>query len=290
MATRESNSRPDDDTEERDDAVIGQAFWRSLALIAVVAVGGGLVAWRLGLKSPPPPPREAKLALPSGREKPKVVMPAMPFTDITAAAGIDFVHENGAAGEKLLPETMGGGCAFFDHDGDGDQDLLLVQGARWPWDEREAPQPPPTMKLYDNDGTGKFRDRPGVHRPNGQFRHGSSMPIGSLGYRQPAGATMPPKLRRSAGNRRPARTACRGAHLRGEASHPSTAAPPAVTEVFPSFFRTTMKKVRRMDRPRRPFHTGFRDDPPWSAPPPIPRPPQPFGRPPTTALPQSTSS
>ena len=111
MATRESKSRPDDNTEERDDAVIGKAFWRSLALIVAVAVVGGLVAWRLGLKPPPPPPREAKLALPSGREKPKVVMPAMPFTDITAAAGIDFVHENGAAGEKLLPETMGGGCA-----------------------------------------------------------------------------------------------------------------------------------------------------------------------------------
>ncbi len=36
------------------------------------------------------------------------------------------MHENGAAGEKLLPETMGGGCAFFDFDSDGDQDLLLV--------------------------------------------------------------------------------------------------------------------------------------------------------------------
>ena len=100
--------------------------------------------------------------------------------------------------------------------------------------------------------------RPGVHRPNGQFRHGSSMPIGSLECRQPAGATMPPELRRSAGNRRPARTTCRTGHLRGEASYPSTAAPPPVTEVFPFFFRTTMEKVRNMDRPRRPFHTEFR--------------------------------
>ena len=38
------------------------------------------------------------------------------FTDVTAAAGITFRHENGAAGEKLLPETMGGGVAFFDFD------------------------------------------------------------------------------------------------------------------------------------------------------------------------------
>ena len=158
MAARKGDSRHDDDTEERDDAVIGKAFWRSLALIAAVGVIGGVVAWRLGVKPPPPPPREAKLTLPTGREKPKVVMPAMPFTDVTAAAGIDFVHENGAAGEKLLPETMGGGCAFFDHDDDGDQDLLLIQGARWPWDDRPAPQPLPTMKLYANDGSGNFRD------------------------------------------------------------------------------------------------------------------------------------
>ena len=108
MAIRDGDSRRDrdDESEERDDAVIGKAFWRSLALIIAVGVIGAVVAWRLGLKSPPPPPREAKLSLPAGREKPKVVMPRMPFTDVTAAAGIDFVHENGAAGEKLLPETM----------------------------------------------------------------------------------------------------------------------------------------------------------------------------------------
>ena len=38
--------------------------------------------------------------------------PTAPFTDITAAAGIRFVHNNGAYGEKLLPETMGGGCGL----------------------------------------------------------------------------------------------------------------------------------------------------------------------------------
>ena len=58
--------------------------------------------------------------------------PAVAFTDVTAAAGIAFVHHNGAYGEKLLPETMGGGVAFFDYDGDGDQDLLFVNSTRWP--------------------------------------------------------------------------------------------------------------------------------------------------------------
>ncbi len=49
------------------------------------------------------------------------------FTDITADAGIDFVHERGAEGLKHLPETMGPGAAWIDFDGDGDYDLYLVQ-------------------------------------------------------------------------------------------------------------------------------------------------------------------
>ncbi len=156
MATQ--RPAPEAEEEERDDAVIGRAFWRSLSVIALLGILGGGAAWGAGRKPPPPPPREATLELPKGRAKAAVEMPPVPFTDVTAAAGIDFVHENGAAGEKLLPETMGGGCAFLDADGDGDQDLFLVQGARWPWGERPAPVPAPTSKLYENDGTGRFRD------------------------------------------------------------------------------------------------------------------------------------
>ena len=46
-------------------------------------------------------------------------IPLAKFTDVTREAGITFVHENGAYGDKLLPETMGGGVAFFDYDNDG---------------------------------------------------------------------------------------------------------------------------------------------------------------------------
>jgi len=156
--TTHPSTPAEDDGDDRDDTVIGRAFWRSLAVIAAVGLVGGAAAWWAGRKPPPPPPREATLELPKGRAEAAVKMPPLPFSDVTAAAGIDFVHENGAAGEKLLPETMGGGCAFFDADGDGDQDLLLVQGARWPWDERPAPPTPPTSRLYENDGRGTFRD------------------------------------------------------------------------------------------------------------------------------------
>ncbi|MYH22516.1 MAG: CRTAC1 family protein [Acidobacteria bacterium] len=78
------------------------------------------------------------------------------FVDVTEAAGIDFVHENGAFGEKYLPETMGSGVAFFDADGDGDQDLLFVNSRRWPGHRTE---PEPTAALYLNRGDGTFEDR-----------------------------------------------------------------------------------------------------------------------------------
>lgn len=84
--------------------------------------------------------------------------PQVRFTDVTAAAGINFVHINGAAGEKLLPETMGGGCAFLDFDADGDQDMLLINSAFWTNRVPTAASPMPTMKLFENDGTGKFKD------------------------------------------------------------------------------------------------------------------------------------
>ena len=49
-----------------------------------------------------------------------------------AAAGIRFRHDSGAFGKKYLPETMGAGGAFFDADGDGAQDILLVNSMPWP--------------------------------------------------------------------------------------------------------------------------------------------------------------
>ncbi len=83
-------------------------------------------------------------------------IPEARFTDITAASGIAFVHENGAAGEKLLPETMGGGVAFLDYDNDGAPDLLFVNSTRWPWSTGELRRP--TMSLHHNDGKGRFTD------------------------------------------------------------------------------------------------------------------------------------
>ena len=84
--------------------------------------------------------------------------PGFRLIDVTAAAGIHFRHNSGAYGGKLLPETLGAGCAFLDYDGDGWQDILLVNGADWPGHKREHRQEPSTLKLYRNNRNGTFTD------------------------------------------------------------------------------------------------------------------------------------
>ena len=77
------------------------------------------------------------------------------FRDITAQAGINFVHNNGAFGKKYLPETMGPGCAFIDFDNDGYPDILLVNGEDWPGHQKMGATTP---KLYHNNHDGTFTD------------------------------------------------------------------------------------------------------------------------------------
>ena len=152
-------TRPDGVEEEEyetgDDAAIGRAFKLSaLAILGIAAVVAALVAFR-----PRPEPVEEVLAkelkAPEQLVQEAALMPAVRFTDVTTTSGVDFVHTNGATGGKLLPETMGGGVAFFDYDGDGDPDLLLVNSRHWPGvDAGDTP----TTRLYANDGTGSFTD------------------------------------------------------------------------------------------------------------------------------------
>jgi hypothetical protein len=76
------------------------------------------------------------------------------FANVTAAAGIEFQHHNGAYGGKLLPETLGSGCAFLDYDADGWPDILLVNGMDWPGRKRRRS----TLRLYRNNRNGTFTD------------------------------------------------------------------------------------------------------------------------------------
>ncbi len=140
-----------------DDAVIGRAFKVSLvAAIALIATAAALLLV-FSKKKAVPVTRKTALAAPVAAKSAPVEIPQVPFLDITAASGIRFTHVNGAYGDKLLPETMGGGCAFIDFDNDGDQDLILVNSGFWPW-KQSAERAQPTLALYQNDGEGHFTD------------------------------------------------------------------------------------------------------------------------------------
>ena len=118
-----------------------------------VLVGSFLLSGMMaGCSDAPPQPAATKPAARVASARQPI---AIRFTDVTAAAGIVFRHEAGATGKKWYPETIGGGGGFFDCDGDGLVDILLVNGRRWPG-ERQIPEP--TMRLYHNQGGGTFRD------------------------------------------------------------------------------------------------------------------------------------
>ena len=138
-----------------DDSVTGRAFQRSLIVIAaVVAVSVVAVVWWSGRTENP----GEKNSGPTTSLRDAADVPAVQFTDITAEAGIKFVHVNGAHGEKLLPETMGGGVAFLDFDNDNAPDLLFVNSTSWPWETNATAKTRPSMALYRNDGKGHFTD------------------------------------------------------------------------------------------------------------------------------------
>ncbi|GAB5521752.1 MAG: CRTAC1 family protein [Rhodothermales bacterium] len=78
------------------------------------------------------------------------------FVDATAQAGLsDFRYDNGGFGEKWAPEIVGGGGGFFDYDGDGWSDLLLIGGGTL---QPEGGRDIQALWLYRNNTDGTFED------------------------------------------------------------------------------------------------------------------------------------
>jgi hypothetical protein len=97
----------------------------------------------------------AALASPfDGFASPDGSAPGFRLVDVTSQAGIHFQHNSGAYGGKLLPETLGSGCAFLDYDSDGWQDILFVNAMDWPGHKRQRS----TLRLYRNSRNGTFAD------------------------------------------------------------------------------------------------------------------------------------
>src|SRR5207249_4799579 len=136
---------------------IGRAVRWSLAVLLFIALIAGGIMIFLRHKPAVGPARVGQLRPPVAPQRLQTEIPVARFVDATRGAGITFSHINGAYGEKLLPETMGGGVAFFDFDNDGAQDLLFVNSTYWPGHIPTGGKLP-TAALYHNDGKGHFAD------------------------------------------------------------------------------------------------------------------------------------
>jgi hypothetical protein len=151
---------PHDPPPQGDDEVIGRAFRWSLAAMALLAcVVAGIVVWLRGGAASGP---DRRTPIKSAAEQVAHVaarIPRVPLTDMTKAAGIDFMHVSGAEGELLFPEFMGAAVVLFDYDGDSDLDIFFSNGQYWPWaTQKPANAKEPTHALYRNDGNWKFTD------------------------------------------------------------------------------------------------------------------------------------
>ncbi|HUU33082.1 MAG TPA: CRTAC1 family protein [Vicinamibacterales bacterium] len=129
---------------------------RLVGLVLALLVAGGIARWLVTRDRP-------VTSGPAATERATAVAPPARFADVTSESGLGGVlRVNGAEGEKLLPETSGGGGALVDLDNDGDLDIVIVNGRPWPWAQTGRSAAPrvaaSTVAVFTNDGAGHFTD------------------------------------------------------------------------------------------------------------------------------------
>ncbi|MHB1559608.1 MAG: FG-GAP-like repeat-containing protein, partial [Isosphaeraceae bacterium] len=104
-----------------------------------------------------------------------VIVPT--FEDRAEAAGLRFTYENDPTPLSRLPESMGGGLALIDYDGDGWLDVYAVQGGKLP-NESTLPPAPQGDRLFRNRRDGTFEDvtrAAGLLAFPGGYGHGAAV-------------------------------------------------------------------------------------------------------------------
>jgi hypothetical protein len=105
---------------------------------AIVA-GAALATAAIGAQTPPPQP-DARIA----------------FENVSEASGLSFVLDQHPTPEKNMVETMAGGLAVFDYDGDGLPDVFFTNGAPLATLGKESPGD--WNRLFRNTGGLHFTD------------------------------------------------------------------------------------------------------------------------------------
>ncbi|HVV99417.1 MAG TPA: CRTAC1 family protein [Planctomycetaceae bacterium] len=128
---------------------LGATLLCALSLLAV----GGCGPRVLPTERVPASPERHSTSVPAARAP----ADADWFEDVTSRTGIDFAYRNGReGGHYTILETVGGGAAVFDYDGDGDLDIFIVGGGDIGKDDLKITGR--SGRLYRNDGDWKFAD------------------------------------------------------------------------------------------------------------------------------------
>ena len=76
------------------------------------------------------------------------------YRDVAPELGLTRPNHFGSEAKKIITATTGSGVAFLDYDGDGDQDLYVVNGKTL--EEAESGSPGEPNPLFRNLGQARF--------------------------------------------------------------------------------------------------------------------------------------
>lgn len=114
----------------------------TVRVLGIVTVGAAIAAaWWLW--KPAPKPIEKPEVAPARAADKTVRVPTLRHSTSLPA----WTHTTGATGERLMPETLGGGVAIADFNGDGLQDIIAADGLGWSGAAFESEPNPATTGL-----------------------------------------------------------------------------------------------------------------------------------------------
>ena len=128
-----------------------RTFLRRFVLRVWLLLPGALLLLAGCKAHAPAPDVTSNSSIPNGGAPRKAL-----FENVAAQAGLNFTHVLGNQGQFYFPESTPPGCAFLDYDGDGDQDIFLVQSG--PAAPASTVKHRPFCALYRNNGDGTFTD------------------------------------------------------------------------------------------------------------------------------------